>query len=452
MIKTVTSHSALWCAAFTTAIAIAVIAPAGGSSTLSSTLHAEKWAGFQNGGKLSFNAIAELPVKWTDTSGVAWKTPLAGYGQSSPVVEGDVIYVTSTSGKMKEKLHIQAFDKADGKERWKYEAENASPHENTSYVSRAAPTPVCDQNGVIAFFEGGNVIAMDPAGKLRWSRNLAKDEGGVTARHGLSASLEQNGKYVFTWVEREKQPYVVALNKTSGKTAWKSDGLGVTSWSSPRLVPISSSEKHLVLSGIGKLMGLDPETGKKLWSFDGISGNSTPTPVPLGEGRFLIGATVGRGEAGGGKAAASNGVIQISGKPGSYKAAYVWQAKRATCSFGSPLAHDGFAYFVNRSGVVYCLDIKTGEEQYAKRAGSSVWATPLGAGGHVYLFGKDGGTTVIQSGGEFKKLASNLLWKPAAEGGGRSGSPVLYAAAIVGSDFIIRRGDMLYCVTSQKAP
>ncbi len=409
------------------------------------------WSGFQNGGKMSFDKIDGLPVEWSDETGVAWTVSLEGYGQSSPVVDGDLIYVTSTSGKMKENLHVHAYSRATGKELWKHQAKNATPYENTSYVSRAAPTPVCDKDGVIAFFEGGNVMALSREGKPRWSRNLTEDEGAVSARHGLAASLEQNDKHVFVWVEREKQPYIVALKKADGEVTWKSDGLGVTSWSSPRLVPVSDSESHLVLSGIGKLVGLDPATGKKLWDFADISGNSTPTPIPLGDGKFLIGATVGRGEAGGGNAAASNGVLQITARGDKYRVKYLWQAKRATSSFGSPLAHNGMAYFVNRSGVVYCLDLKSGEEKYAERGGGSIWATPVGVGDKVYLFGKDGVTTVIKDGAEFKTVATNTLWKAEA-GGGRFSGPVLYAAAVADSDIVLRRGDKLYCVRSAETP
>lgn len=139
---------------------------------------------------------------------------------------------------------------------------------------------------------------------------------------------------------------MTALSKKTGKTEWKSKGLGVTSWSSPRLVPIAEG-KHLVLSGSGKIAGLDPKSGERLWEFDGISGNSTPTPIPLGDGRFLIGASEGRGETSGGNAPASNGVIQITKDTnGKFAAAFVWQAKKATSSFGSPVVHQGHAYFV----------------------------------------------------------------------------------------------------------
>jgi outer membrane protein assembly factor BamB len=245
----------------------------------------------------------------------------------------------------------------------------------------------------------------------------------------------------------------MALSKETGETIWKSSGLGVTSWSSPRLVPVEEG-KHLVLSGSGKIAGFDPQTGDRLWDFEDISGNSTPTPIPLGGGRFLIGASEGRGETGVGNAAASNGVIQITKDAnGKFTAEFVWRAKKATSSFGSPVAHQGHAYFVNRTGVVYCLDIETGEERFVERSPGSVWATPFAIEDRLYLFGKDGTTTIIKLGPTFEQVAENNLWVAQEQAQGQAdsaagdfGGSVLYAAAAVDSQLILRRGDVLYCV------
>jgi len=414
-----------------------------------SAVASDSWSSFQNGGEVEVSA-ANVPTEWTPSS-VAWKKELAGYGQSSPVIDGSRIYVTSTSGDMKENLFVEAFDKTSGKRLWVHEAKNSSPAKNTTYVSRAAPTPVCDSSGVIALFEGGNIVALDRDGQPRWSRDLPAEFGAISSRHGLGSSLEHDDARVFAWIERDEDPFVMALSKETGETIWKVSGLGVTSWSSPRLVPVDNG-KQLVLSGSGKIAGIDPRTGERLWEFEEISGNSTPTPVPLGGGKFLIGASEGRGETGGGNAAASNGVIRISkDAQGKFTVDFVWQAKKATSSFSSPVAHQGHAYFVNRAGVVYCLDIETGEERYAERSSGSVWATPFAVEDRLYLFCKDGTTTVVRSGSKFEQLAENNLWIAKEQGEsdnstGNFGGPVLYAAVAVDSQLILRRGDILYAV------
>ena len=212
-------------------------------------LSAQEWSRFQNGGKLSLGEKTNLKVNWS-TKDIAWEIPLTGYGQSSPVIHQRNLYVTSVSGEMKENLHIHAFDRVSGKLLWKHDDQNSQPEKNTSYVSRAAPSPVCGAEGVIAFFAGGDLIALTPEGQLRWRRNLKADLGAIGVRHGVGGSLEQNQQHVFVWVERQEKPYVLAISKKTGETVWKADGLGSTSWSSPRLVSVGDSQ-HLVLSGIG---------------------------------------------------------------------------------------------------------------------------------------------------------------------------------------------------------
>ncbi len=412
----------------------------------------DRWTVFQGASARSmpneFKA-ADLPLKWSPTENIAWKVKLVGYGQSSPVAWGGRVFVTSVSGAMKEKCHVCAYDAKTGKEIWQHELAAATQIESSNYVSKAAPSPVVDKDGVTALFEGGNLISLSHDGKVRWERDLVKDYGAVDARHGLASSLEQNESHAFVWMERQDDPYVLAVSKATGETVWKSKGLGVTSWSSPRLVPVGDGFQ-VVLSGIGKLSGIDPSNGRRLWDFYDIANNSTPTPIPVGNGRFLIGATEGRGENSGGSPAESNGLIQITKQEnGKYKAEYVWHAKKATTSFGSPLAHQGLAYFVNRAGVVFCLDLASGEEKYAQRSSGSIWATPIAVQDRIYLFGRNGTTTVIKAGAKFERLSENDLWK--AEGAPRVaafGGPVLYAAIAVNKQLIVRRGDILYSITN----
>ncbi|MCO6456497.1 MAG: PQQ-binding-like beta-propeller repeat protein [Pirellulaceae bacterium] len=437
-------------------LAVAVVVCQTASHPPAACWAAEHWTGFQGPPRLERSASEKLPRVWSPTQNIAWSVPLPGYGQSSPVIWDGRVFVTSVSGGMKENCHVAAFELASGEKLWQYDQAAASQAENNNYVSKAAPSPVVDADGLYVLFEGGNLLSLTHDGQLRWQRDLVKEYGPIDSRHGLAASLEQDDKQVFVWIERQTEPYLLAVAKATGETLWKAEGLGATSWASPRVVPVVGGD-HLVLSGIGRLAGVDPATGRRLWLFDQIANNSTPTPIPVDNGRFLIGATEGRGEggdAGGRGAAESNGLVQIErGEDGQFRARFVWRAEKATCSFGSPLAHAGLAYFVSRAGVVYCLDLATGEERYAERTAGSVWATPLAAGPHVYLFGRDGTTSVLKSAAEFTKVSENRLWdaeRPEGTAGRPDamgfGGPVLYAVAAAGDQLVLRRGDRLYCV------
>ncbi|MEL7499770.1 MAG: PQQ-binding-like beta-propeller repeat protein [Planctomycetota bacterium] len=408
------------------------------------------WAAFQNGGQLN-QVSSNLPISWGPEKNIAWQTQLDGYGQSSPVLFQGRVYISTVNGDNKEALSIQALGVEDGKAIWTFQHANSSPEKNTVMVSRAAPTPVVDENGIIAFFEGGNLFALSHDGKLRWKRDLRQEFGLLKARHGLAASLEQDNECIYLWAERMEDPYVMAIEKSTGKTKWKKPGLGSTSWSSPRLVSVGEKQ-HLVLSAMGLIVGLDPGTGSRLWEFNQIAGNSSSTPVAIGKGAFLIGSNGGRGEI---KTIPSCGVIQIENNDGAYSAAWRWAAPKASCSFGSPLAAKGMAYFVNRTGIVHCHDLKTGEKVFVERLPSGqIWATPLANMDSIYFFGKDGRTAVIEHGSVLKMKSENDLWKTEKKpSAGDSQNPaerfagsVLYAAIAAENTLLIRRGEILYAI------
>jgi outer membrane protein assembly factor BamB len=209
-------------------------------------------------------------------------------------------------------------------------------------------------------------------------------------------------------------------------------------------VPVSDAASHLVLSAIGSLTGIDPQSGEQLWKFEGISGNSTPTPAPLGHGRFLIGATIGREAGTSARAAESNGVIQITRAESGWKAEYLWHAKEATSSFGSPIAHAGRAYFVNQTGVLFCLNAETGDEFFHERLGGSIWATPFGSGRLLFLFQKNGTLQVYSAADKPQKIAEYPVF---AQEENASSDPfagkTLYGAIPCQSGFLIRSGSDL---------
>lgn len=412
----------------------------------------QAWRGFR--GPVDAGVAAEqLPVSWSPEEHAGWEAELEGEGQSSPVVWGDHVYVTSVSGANKETYHVAAFHLETGEQLWQQDLANATPQESTHYVSKAAPTPVVDESGVVAFFEGGNLIALTHDGDLRWEQNLVDEYGPVAARHGLGSSLAQHAHRVFVWVERQDDPYVAAIDSASGETLWKVAGLGATSWSTPVILTVAG-DPQLVISGSGTVRGMSIDDGQTLWTLEGVSGNTTPSPQPAGDGLLLLGATVGRGESGGGRAPESNALVRITrSEDGSFAAEFDWKAERATTSFGSPIVHEGLAYFVNATGVLFCLDLETGEELYAERTPESVWATPLAVGDRVYLVGQKGTTTVVAAGREFRALAENRLWEeqPADaiedRGGPSAGGDIQYAVAAVRGHLLIRSGRKLYSLS-----
>jgi hypothetical protein len=167
------------------------------------------------------------------------------------------------------------------------------------------------------------------------------------------------------------------------------------------------------------------------------------------------------------KDALANCCLRLTESAGKAGLELAWNAPKVSAYYATPLAHVDHAYFVNQVGVVYCLNLKTGDECYAQRIDSPCWASPIGAGKHVYFFGKDGRTTVLRTGPRFEKVASNRLWdpaklpprkpidapprqadqKPSRRPQGPSEEyldPIVYGVAAVDGAFFIRTGTALY--------
>ncbi|MGB7325478.1 MAG: PQQ-binding-like beta-propeller repeat protein [Rubripirellula sp.] len=385
------------------------------------------------------------PMTWSPESNIAWTVDLTGHGQSSPIVIGDDVYVTAVDGPMKESNLVMCFSLDDGAKKWERGFASSLQVKNDVYTSRAAPSPVADENGVYVFFESGNMVALSPAGDVRWERNLIDDYGKYEGRFGLGGSVAQDDSHLFVLADNDGPAYIAAFEKATGKTAWKTDRSPRISWSSPMMVAIAG-KPQVVVSSAGSVDGYDPGSGALLWTFDEVGGNTVASPIAAENSSFLIGASPGRNGEESEGAKQSNLLMKVSEAEGEnkYTTEVVWRNTSATSSFGSPLVYRGHAYYTNRAGVVYCLDISTGETVYTGRLPESNWATPVGIGEHVFVFGKDGTTAVLATGPELDIVAENRLWAPSGEAKpGNFDGEIQYAVVPLPNGFLVRTGSKL---------
>lgn len=412
------------------------------------------WPGFLGAGASDVQP-ATIPTEWSPESNVAWKAELPGYGQSSPVVWKDHVYVTSVVGPMKDECVVICLNLADGKELWRKGVDSSDKVESNLYVSRAAPTPVADEDGVISFFESGDITAYDHDGELRWERSLTKEDGKYENRFGLGASLIQDEAAIYLLADHEGPSYLTALSKKDGSTIWMRERTSRVSWSSPSFVE-AGGKAFIVVSSAGSVDVYDPKSGDKVASNEEVAGNTVTTPIATDDGIFLVGAAPGRTGENQAAAERSNMAMQLVIEDGEPELKILWRAERATSSFGSPIIYENNAYWVNRSGAVNCFDLKTGERRFAGRLAEPIWATPVGLGDRVYFFGQKGVTTVLAAGDEFNTLGEFRLWEEEAppedappQGGGNFGGRTQYGTAIVNGSLLVRTGDVLYCVRSE---
>ena len=372
------------------------------------------WPGFRGDGS-STTSAADLPLEWSAEEGIAWQVELPGYGQSSPVIWGDTVFITAATGKMKETLIVAAYDLASGKQRWQKEFPATEQVEATDYVSKAAPTPAVDAQRLYVWFESGDLLALDHAGKLLWQRQLIKEYGEYKGNHGLGSSLALAKAGLILLIDHDGPGYLLCIDKASGKNRWKVDRDARVSWSSPIIIP--GDEEEILISSKGVVQTYRAGDGKLVWELTGLDGNTVASPTPAGE-LVVIGS--------------NDAAWNVALKRGAQvEDRIAWRAE-ATNSFGSPLVHRGKVYYVNRAGVAMCVDLADGKTLWSQRLPGSCWASPLGAGDRVYFFTKDGQTLVASAdggeGGRAKVLAEN----------GLPGEGTVFGVAAVPGAFVVR--------------
>ena len=420
------------------------------------------WPGFLAAGASAIDP-ASIPLTWAPGKNVAWDASLPGHGQSSPVIWNDRAFVTTVEGENKEICHTLCLSLADGSILWDHRHTSTAPDPNSVYISRAACTPVVDSRHVYAFFECGDLVALTHDGKPVWTISLSQQYGKFVNKFGLSGSPVQTDAAVIVLVDDEGPSYLVAISKADGSVLWKTDRSSRTSWSSPALLTLAG-QPQVVVSSAGSVDAYHPSTGAQLWTYTDIGGNTGTTPLPAGPDAFLVAASPGRSGENSEGAKKSNALIQVSRDGEQWNVKKVWTSSEATPSWASPFVHQGHAYWVNRVGVVYCLDVTTGETKYAQRTKQSCWATPLPMGDRIYFFGKEGTTTVLAAGPEYRELSVNELWPadvPPSDNGAPKvddtsaerkqanamfSGPTQYAAAAVTGSLLIRVGSHVYCI------
>ena len=400
------------------------------------------------------------PVEWSETKNVRWKVEIPGKGSATPVVWGDRIFVQTAvpTGKRvteaaaedngsarpqrggprgiqpEEELEfmLMAFARADGKLLWQKVLRKELPHEGTHPTGTwASNSPVTDGEMVYAYFGSRGLYALDLDGNLKWEKDL----GDMTIRLGFGEGASPalyGDRLIINW-DHEGESFIVALDKRTGKELWRTGRDEMTSWTTPLVVP-HNGRAQVVTSATGKIRSYDAETGKLLWESEGVTLNAIPTPVSSGG---IVYATSGfRGN--------KLFAIRLDGAQGNLAEtdAILWRFDRDTPYVPSPLLYDGRLYFLkSNSAIVSCFDARTGKPHYGPErleGLTDVYASPVGAAGRVYIFGRDGAGAVLAHGPEMKVLAVNRLED------GFDASP-----AIVGSEMYLRGKKFLYRISEK---
>ena len=388
---------------------------------------------------------AQPPTSWGPAKNVRWKAPVPGRGSGSPVVWGESVFVVSAvsaagksgfDGRRLSRLSFKLFcyDRRTGKLRWERTAIEAIPHEGTHSTNGfASASPCTDGEFVYAHFGSRGIYCFGMDGTPIWKRG---DFGKMITRNefGEGSSPTIHGERILVPWDHDGPSSLYALDRRSGKTLWQAPRKEEpTCWATP-LVVDHESGKQVVMNGQTCARGYDFETGKELWRCEGQTQRLVASAVAI-KGLAIVGS---------GFRGSFIGAFALEGR-GNLKGtkSVVWDRDRHTPDIASPLISGSRLYYHSgKSGMLTCLDAVSGRAHYvAERVPeiSRTYASPIAAGGHVYVTGRSGTTAVLKDSKKFQVVGINTL------GEGIDATP-----APAGRQLFIRGERHLFCIGQER--
>ena len=393
---------------------------------------ADQWPEFRGPSGQGHASDTGLPLDWSESRNVVWKTPVAGRGWSSPVVADGRIWLTTstenTEGRRRGvSLRALAFESATGREIVNTEVFRVDrPEALNGKNSYASPTPIVDGDRIYVHFGAQGTAALTTAGDVVWRTRLdyqsQHGNGGSPIRYGdlLIVNCDGNGG--------EGDAYVVALDVKTGKTRWKATRRSPAdqAYTTPLVIRVGERDE-LVSVGAYRAAAYDPANGKEIWRVsyeDGFS--NVPRPV-FGQGLVFI-AT--------GFQQPSLIAVRPDGSGDVTRSHVAWTLRRGAPLTPSPIVVGDQLFVVNDAGIATAVDAKTGTIQWQQRLGGNYSASPIYADGRIYFPSEEGVTTVIEPGTAFKQLAVNSL-----------DGAILASMAVADRSFFIRTHSHLYRIS-----
>jgi outer membrane protein assembly factor BamB len=379
-----------------------------------------RWRGPDGNGQ---STETNIPTKWS-AADIIWKTPLKGSGQSSPIIWGDRIFLTSALGSGKTRL-VMCLDRKSGKILWEKEAWNGTPEPSHAQNGWASASCATDGERVVAFFGKGGLHCYDFEGKLLWSRDL----GAFPGVWGTAASPIIVGDMVIQNCDAAGEGLLVALDKKTGKDIWREKRPAPErgGWTTPILVDVGG-KKELVLNGEAMVTAHDPATGKQLWSCKSFIGRGDPT-VTLGNGLlFVVNGQPGDIYA-----------IKPGGSGDVTKSHMAWHTPRKNGrDQPSPILVGDYLVVASMTGMTTCYQASAGKPLWTERLKGVFSSSPIAANGLVYFQNEAGETVAIKPGPALEIVNTNTL--------GASGEVFRASLTPCNGQMFSRSDKVLYCI------
>lgn len=389
-------------------------------------------------------AGASLPLRWSETNNVLWKIAVPHSGWSTPVVHDGRIWLTSATAKGQDYFAF-CVDLASGRtlfEKHLFHCDTPEPLGN-AVNGYASPSSAIEPERVYVHFGSYGTACLDTStGEVLWKREDLK------CRHyrGPGSSVIVYRDLLILTFDGVDLQYVVALDKRSGKTVWKSDrtiawkdldekgqpkreGDFRKGFATPLIIEVAGKDQ-LISPASSALFAYEPGTGKEIWSARNAAYTPAVSPV-FGSG--LVFAVTGHG-------AAELLAIRPDGRNDVTDSHVVWRVEGKDVPLTpSPVVLDGLLYMLSDQGVMTCLECGSGKTVWREVIGGNYLASPIHDGERIYLCSVSGKTTVIRAGRAFEKLAENRL-----------DSGFMASPAVAGDSLILRTKTHVYCVGARK--
>ncbi|MCE9547312.1 MAG: PQQ-like beta-propeller repeat protein [Planctomycetia bacterium] len=391
-----------------------------------SRIDAADWSRFRGPNGCGQAADAGLPSKWTERD-YAWQAPLDGAGNSSPIVSGSRVIITSADAKTAT-LKVFCLNLQTGARQWQVELAGA-PYPMHLRNSFATSTPAADDRNAYVTWASPQhyqVAALDlKDGHTAWKVDL----GPFSAQHGFGASPIVYRDRLIVPNDQDGESFIVALNTADGTQAWKTPRRsGRASYSTPCVFESAGRPAELIFtSSDNGMSGLDPQTGRQNWSLDLFPERTVGSPVAAGG---LIFANCGQG--GGGK-------FVVAVRPGAtpdQPAKLEYEIKKGAPYVTTPIAHGDLLFLWHDRGTVSCHELATGKLVWGpNRVGGNYSGSPVLVGDRLYAISESGEVMVIAAGREYKLLGQTAL------GQGSRATP-----AVADGRMLLRTESKLFCL------
>ena len=361
-------------------------------------ISAEDWPQFRGPGGEGHSAEKDLPLQWSESQNILWKTPIAGRGWSSPVVSGGRVWLTTAVERQgNASLRVLAYEVLSGREVVNVEVFSVrDAFLKNAKNSFASPTPIIEGDRVYVHFGSDGTGAVTTDGKIVWKTRLPYD-----SMHGNGGSPALYRDLLIVSCDGSDDAYVVALDKNTGKVRWKTQRREPydQSYTTPLIIQVNGRDQ-VVSIGAFRAASYDPLTGKEIWRVrygDGFS--NVPRPV-FSHGLVFIGTGFQEPSM---LAVRPTGTGDVTGTHIAYT------IERGAPFTPSPIIVGDEFYMVSDIGVASCLDVATGKIHWQQRVPGNYSASPIFADNRIYFLSEEGVATVIAPGKEFRRLAANSL-------------------------------------------